>query len=194
MAGETALFHGLIRPYERLVYVTAMSIVRNEADADDVAQEAVILAYRGLKSFRSEAKFSTWLTTITLNAARGKLRQAKRERLDSLEDTLEHSDGDFTPAFLTDWREIPSEALENKQLRHQIRVAVEELPLIYREVFVLRTMNELDTEETARQLGVSEQVVKVRLHRARMMLQKRLVHEIGRQEPPRRRWLFGRRP
>lgn len=171
-----------------------MSIVRNEADADDVAQEAVILAYRGLKSFRSEAKFSTWLTTITLNAARGKLRQAKRERLDSLEDTLEHSDGDFTPAFLTDWREIPSEALENKQLRHQIRVAVEELPLIYREVFVLRTMNELDTEETARQLGVSEQVVKVRLHRARMMLQKRLVHEIGRQEPPRRRWLFGRRP
>ncbi len=194
MAGETALFHGLIRPYERLVYLTAMSIVRNEADAEDVAQEAVILAYRGLKSFRSEAKFSTWLTTITMNAARGKLRHAKRERVESLEETLEQSDGDFTPAFLTDWREIPSEALENKQLRHQIRVAVEELPLIYREVFVLRTMNELDTEETARQLGVSEQVVKVRLHRARMMLQKRLVGEIGRQEPPRRRWLFGRRP
>lgn len=194
MAGETALFHGLIRPYERLVFLTAMSIVRNEADAEDVAQEAVILAYRGLKSFRSEAKFSTWLTTITMNAARGKLRQAKRERLESLEDTLEQSDGDFTPAFLTDWREIPSEALENKQLRHQIRAAVEELPLIYREVFVLRTMNELDTEETARQLCVSEQVVKVRLHRARMMLQKRLVGEIGRQEPPRRRWLFGRRP
>jgi RNA polymerase sigma-70 factor (ECF subfamily) len=195
LAGETALFHQLIQPYERLIYLTVAGILRNEADAEDAAQETAIHAFRGLKSFRAEAKFSTWLTAIAINEARGKLRKAKRENLESLEQTTEENSGDFTPAFLMDWREIPSEALDSKELREQIRVAVEDLPGIYREVFLLRTMNEMSTDDTAKALSVSVEVVKVRLHRARMMLQKRLVKEIAMNKPVRRwGWISGRRP
>src|ERR1700757_2143445 len=110
-AGETQLFHQLIRPYERLVYVTIFAIVKNEAEAEDGAQETMISAYRNLKSFRGEAKFSTWLVTIAMNEARKRLRKAKSKAEDSLDEPAEDGEGNFTPAVLTDWREIPLEAL-----------------------------------------------------------------------------------
>ena len=81
LAGERELFHELIRPYERGLYVAAYSILQNEADAEDVAQESVIKAYKGLKSFRGDAKFSTWLMAITLNEARSRMRQTKGDQL-----------------------------------------------------------------------------------------------------------------
>ena len=84
LAGERELFHDLIRPYERGLYVAAYSLLQNEADAEDVAQESVIKAYKGLKSFRGDAKFSTWLMAITLNEARSRLRQTKGDQLDFL--------------------------------------------------------------------------------------------------------------
>jgi len=77
VAGEKELFHELIRPYERMVYLTVLAIVKNEADAEDGAQEAVISAYRHLGTFRAEAKFSTWLTMIAINEGRRRLRKAK---------------------------------------------------------------------------------------------------------------------
>ena len=176
LAGETELFHELIRPYERLVYVTIFAIVRNETEAEDGAQETMINAYRYLKSFRGDAKFSTWLVTIAMNEARKRLRKGKTAAEDSLDATLDDSDGgDYTPAVLTDWREIPLEALEKKELREKLREAVALLPEKYREVFVLRDIEELNQEETAAALGINVTLVKVRLHRARMMLQKTLV-------------------
>src|ERR1700740_1056126 len=96
LGGETELFHELIRPYEKLVYVTIFAIVKNEADAEDGAQETMINAYRHLGSFRSEAKFSTWLVTIAMNEARKRLRKAKVVAEDSLDETQE-TEGDFTP-------------------------------------------------------------------------------------------------
>jgi RNA polymerase sigma-70 factor (ECF subfamily) len=75
LAGETQVYHELIRPYERSVYMMALSYMKNEADADDVAQEAFVGAFRHLASFRAEAKFSTWLISITLNEARSPLRR-----------------------------------------------------------------------------------------------------------------------
>ena len=174
IAGDTNLFHELIRPYERMVYLSILTMLRNEQEAEDAAQEVMINAFRHLKSFRGDAKFSTWLVTIAMNEGRQRLRKAKAAQLESLDERKEDREGDFTPAVLTDWREIPSEALEKKEMRQKLREAVEELPPIYREVLVLRDLQELNQQETASALGINVALVKVRLHRARMMLQKML--------------------
>src|SRR5271169_127515 len=192
LAGESELFHELIRPYERLVYVTIYAIVKNETEAEDGAQEVMISAYRNLKGFRGEAKFSTWLVTIAMNEARKRLRKAKVAAENSLVQPAEDSEGDFTPAVLTDWREIPLEALERKELKEKLREAVSLLPVKYREVFVLRDIEELNQEETAVALGMNVTLVKVRLHRARMMLQKMLVPYL-KSEAPARGGFFRRR-
>jgi RNA polymerase sigma-70 factor, ECF subfamily len=189
--GEKELFHDLIRPYERMVYLTLFSIVKNETEAEDGVQETVISAYRHLASFRGEAKFSTWLTTIAINEGRKRLRKAKGAAEESIEEQAADHEGDFTPAPLTDWREIPLEALERKELRELLGVAVAELPDIYRQVFTLRDLEELNVEETAQALGINPGAVKVRLHRARMMLQKRLVPFLKTTAPARGRF-FGR--
>jgi len=186
LMGEKELFHELIRPYERMVYLTLFSIVRNETEAEDGAQEAIISAYRHLASFRGDAKFSTWLTTIAINEGRKRLRKTKGAAEDSIEEKEESHEGDYTPAPLTDWREIPLEALERKELREALRVAVTELPGIYRQVFALRDLEELNIEETAQALGITAGAVKVRLHRARLMLQKRLVPYLKTTAPARR--------
>jgi len=191
VAGERDLFHELIRPYERMVYLTVFSIVRNETEAEDGAQEAVINAYRHLSSFRAEAKFSTWLTTIAINEGRKRLRKAKGAAEDSIEAETDEKEGDYTPAPLTDWREIPLEVLERKELREALRKAVAELPAIYRQVFTLRDLEELNIEETAQALGVNPGTVKVRLHRARIILQKKLVPFLKTIAPARKGW-FGR--
>ena len=191
VAGEKELFHELIRPYERMVYLTLFAIVKNETEAEDGAQEAVISAYRHLASFRGDAKFSTWLTTIAINQGRKRLRKAKGAAEESIEEQADSHTGDFTPAPLTDWREIPLEALERKELREALRAAVAELPDIYRQVFVLRDLQEQNIEETAEALGINPSAVKVRLHRARIMLQKRLVPFL-KTTAPARRGFFGR--
>jgi RNA polymerase sigma-70 factor, ECF subfamily len=191
VAGEKELFHELIRPYERMVYLTLFSIVKNETEAEDGAQETVISAYRHLASFRGDAKFSTWLTTIAINEGRKRLRKAKGAAEESIEEEVEAHEGDYSPAPLTDWREIPLEALERKELREALRVAVAELPDIYRQVFTLRDLEELNVEKTAQALGITTGTVKVRLHRARMLLQKRLVPLLKTTAPARRRF-FGR--
>lgn len=186
LAGRKELFHELIRPYERMVYMTVFSIVRNETDAEDCAQDAVVNAYRHLCKFRGEAKFSTWLATIAVNEGRQRLRRLKRAKEDSLDEPMEGDDQEFTPAPLTDWREIPSEALERKELREALRSAVADLPGIYRQIFTLRDLDELNVAETAAALGINENMVKVRLHRARMMLQKRLAPYLKTTAPARK--------
>jgi len=191
LAGEKELFHELIRPFERMVYLTLISVLKNETEAEDAAQETVISAYRHLAAFRGDAKFSTWLTSIAINEGRKRLRKAKGAAEESIEEQEEGHEGDFTPAPLTDWREIPLEALERKELREALRSAVAELPDIYRQVFILRDLDALNIEETAQALGINPGAVKVRLHRARMMLQKRLVPFLKTTAPP-RRVFFGR--
>jgi len=177
LAGEIQLYHELIRPYERSVYVMALSYMKNEADAEDVSQEAFIRAFRKLESFRAESKFSTWLISITINEARTRLRRQALVRMEPLD---QHPDEDkgISPALLRDWREIPSEAVEREEVRNLIQLAVEQLPDIYREVFLLRDVEELTISETAEALNISIPSVKVRLHRARMRLQKQLAPQL----------------
>jgi RNA polymerase sigma-70 factor (ECF subfamily) len=186
LAGNTHEFHDLIRPYERSVYVMALSLLHNEADAEDAAQEAFLKAFRNLARFRGDSKFSTWLISIVLNEARSRLRSRKTVRMESLDDPPEGQES-VTPALLRDWREIPSEALERKEIRHLLHQAITDLPLIYREVFLLRDVEELSVNESAEALGISIASVKVRLHRARLMMQKKLVPQLKKVNP-KRRW------
>jgi RNA polymerase sigma-70 factor (ECF subfamily) len=178
LAGERDLFYDLIKPCERAVFLTAYSVLKSEADAEEVVQEAALKAYKALGSFRGEAKFSTWLVKITLNEARMRLRRSRSEPEVSLEDFVDDGDSDYTPAILTDWREIPSESLERKELRETLRRAVNELPEKYREVLISRDVREMNIAETAELLGISEGMVKTRLFRARLMMQKIVAPEL----------------
>ena len=175
--GERELFHDLIRPYEKSLYFAAFSMLRNEADAEDTVQEAILKAYKALQGFRSESKFSTWLATIVLNEARGRLRHERVLEFESIDEQPEH-DEDFAPAVIADWREVPSETLERKEVRELIQSAVAGLPEIYREVFVLRDVQDLSIAEAAVSLGIAEGLVKVRLLRARLMMQKALAPKL----------------
>ena len=177
LGGEIQLYHELIQPYERSVYVMALSYVKNEADAEDAAQETFVRAFRKLSSFRAESKFSTWLMSITINEARTRLRRQALIRMEPL-DQLPDENMSISPALLRDWREIPSEVLEREEVRNLILRAVEQLPDIYREVFLLRDVEELTVSETAETLNISVPSVKVRLHRARLMLQKQLAPQL----------------
>ena len=193
LAGEKELFHELIRPYERMVYMTVFVIVRNETDAEDGAQDAMVNAYRHLAKFRGDSKFSTWLATIAMNEGRQKLRKLKRAKEDSLDQPVQREEQEITPAPLTDWREIPLEALERQELREALRDAVAELPGIYRQIFTFRDLDGMNVAETAAALGINENMVKVRLHRARMMLQKRLA-PLLKTAAPARMGFWGRMP
>jgi RNA polymerase sigma-70 factor, ECF subfamily len=192
--GEKHLFHDLIRPCERAAYLTAYGVLKNEADAEDVTQEAILKSYRALATFRGESKFSTWLLSIVLNEARGRLRQLHRFTVESL-DAAPENEEEFTPYVIADWREIPSEVLEREELTKKIEKAIEGLAPAYREVFLLRDKEERSIDEIARIVGVSTGLVKVRLFRARMLLQKQLTPYLKRETAAPKRffsWLGGR--
>jgi RNA polymerase sigma-70 factor (ECF subfamily) len=182
-AGEKHLFHDLIRPCERAIYFLLLSLLGNAADAEDAAQETVIKVYRNLHLFRGDSQFRTWVLSIARNEGLGRLRKVASRREDSLDEKMDVQEGDFTPAILTSWREIPTEALERKELSELLRKGIDELPEIYRNVILLRDIEELDVRETAEVLRITEGAVKVRLHRARAMLQRNLA--------PKRAGLFG---
>jgi RNA polymerase sigma-70 factor, ECF subfamily len=178
IAGERELFYDLIKPCERAVFLTAFSVLKSEADAEEVVQEAALKAYKALGSFRGESKFSTWLVKITLNEARMRLRRSHSESEVPLQDFMDDGNSDYTPAVLTDWREIPSEALDRKELREILHRALDELPEKYREVLILRDVREMNIQETVRLLGITEGMVKTRLLRARLMMQKIVAPEL----------------
>ena len=186
LSGDTEKYHDLIRPYERNVYRMALSFMKNEADAEDVAQEAFLKAFRSLANFRGKARFSTWLISITLNEARDRLRRQKLVQTDSLDEPPEEG-GHVSPALLRDWREVPSEALERQEIREILREAIGSLAPLYREVVLLRDVEELSIEETASALTISVSSVKTRLRRARIKLQKVLAPQL-KATNPQRRW------
>jgi RNA polymerase sigma-70 factor, ECF subfamily len=172
--GDKEAFYSLVRPCERAIYVAAMSIVNNPADAEEIAQEAVLKALAHLAGFRSEAKFSTWLIQITINEARSRLRKDRRHLYESINEPRTDEEGDYSPKDFADWREIPSEALKRDELRNALKRALATLPLKYREVLILRDIQNLSIEETAEILGISEGNVKTRLLRARLQMRDAL--------------------
>ena len=192
LSGEKHLFHDLIRPCERSIYFLLFSLLKNEADAEDVAQETVIKVYQNLDKFRGDSQFRTWVLSIARNEGLGRLRKISNRREDSLDADTDEQTGDYTPAILTSWREIPVEALEQKELGNLLRKAIEGLPEIYRNVVLLRDIEEMDIRETAAVLHISEASVKVRLHRARALLQRDLAPQLKGFAPVKKRWFGGR--
>jgi len=176
--GEHELFYELIRPYERRVYAAAFAILRNEADAEDAASEALLKAFKHIRQFREEARFSTWLIQIAVNEARMRRRKAHANIMEPIADRQDE-EGNYVPRDFADWREIPSETLERNEVRQKLAEALAELGQIYREVFVLRDMQRLSIEETAKALGISTASVKTRLLRARLMLRDLLAPGLG---------------
>jgi RNA polymerase sigma-70 factor (ECF subfamily) len=190
LAGERHLFHDLIRPCERGVYLMLLGLLQNEAEAEDAAQDTAIKVYRNLHNFRGDSQFRTWVLSIARNEGLGRLRKQASRREDSLDADTDDQTGDYTPAILTSWREVPSDVLERKELGAMLRAAIDELPAIYRNVVLLRDIEEMDVRETAAAIGITEGAVKVRLHRARSLLQKHLAPRLG-GFAPKRKGLFG---
>jgi RNA polymerase sigma-70 factor, ECF subfamily len=173
--GAHDAFYELVRPYERGIYLAALSIVNNDADAEEVVQEAILKAFKAIDSFRAEAKFSTWMIQITINEARMKVRKDRRHLYESLDQPKKgEDDGDYVPRDFADWREIPSEALENARLREGLKMALASLSGKYRQVLILREIEHLNIAETAKLIGISESAVKTRLLRARLMMRDAL--------------------
>lgn len=173
-AGEKELFYELIQPYERSVYLAARSMMRDEAEAEDVAQETFLKAFRALATFRFEARFSTWLERIALNEGRMRLRHLRSHKHEPLNEDESDSE-EHIPLLLSDWREIPSEALERQEVQEMLEQALVQLPESYREVLVLRDIEELSIVETAETLRLTIANVKTRLLRARLRLRDLIV-------------------
>lgn len=174
VSGDTHAFHELVQPYQRSVYLTALSILNNEADAEEAAQEAMLKAYRNLSGFRQDSTFRTWLTRIAVNEALMRLRKERRHCLESLDEPRSDEDGEYASRDIPDLRYIPLQALERKQLRRILVEAINSLPPNYRVVVVLRDIEHLSIAETAEALRVSELTVKTRLLRGRLRLREAL--------------------
>ena len=172
--GEREAFYELVHPYERMIYATAIAVLKNPADAEEVAQEAVMKAFSHLPTFRAESKFSTWLIQITYNEARMKVKKARQHLYESIDEQQQNEKGDFWPKDYADWRPIPSEVLEQNEIRQAVQDAINSLSPQYREVLVLRDVQHLSIKETTTILGISEANVKTRLHRARLQLRDSL--------------------
>jgi RNA polymerase sigma-70 factor, ECF subfamily len=168
--GQNELFYELVRPYERRVYAAALAILRNEQDAEDTAQEAMLKAFANIRQFRAEARFSTWLIQITVNEALMRRRRERTVVMEGIDDRRPDEEAEYAPRDFADWREIPSEALERNEVRQRLAEALATLDRKYREVFVMRDVEHLNIQETAEALGISVASVKTRLLRARLML------------------------
>ena len=162
--GETALFELIVRRYNQRLFRTTRAILRDDDAAEDAMQEAYLRAFAKLDQFAGEARFSTWLTKIAVYEALGRLRKAKFE--EELDEAMDSEDN-------------PERAAYGRELQSAIEQAVDSLPPMYRTIFVMREVNELSVAETADCLGITQENVKTRLHRARTLLQKRLEQAIG---------------
>jgi len=194
-AGETHLFLELIQPYERSIYLLAYSVLRNEADAEETAQETVLKAFKYLHQLRSESTFKSWLLQIAMNEARMRRRKNRAHLYESIDEEWEEpEEGGFMPRQFADWREIPSETLQRAEIREQLNKALFDLPDKYREIFFLRDIQQLDELEAAEVLGISRAAAKARLHRARLQLREKLAPIFRKRLIDRLPFLKGARP
>jgi RNA polymerase sigma-70 factor (ECF subfamily) len=171
LAGETALFEILMRRYNQRIYRAVRSIVRDEHEAEDVMQQAYVNAYSHLHQFAERASFSTWLTRIAINEALARVRPRAIRLADDIDDTLMNELESKTPN--------PEQQAVATELKNAVETEIAFLPESYRSVLMLREVEGLSTAETAECLGVNEDVVKQRLHRARTMLRDGLYRRAG---------------
>ena len=179
-AGESGLFEILMRRHNQRVYRAVRSVVREEADVEDVMQQAYVNAFTHLHQFEDRSQFSTWLIRIALNEAFG--RRRKLQLSESLARTGSGAVGDDREAFmetLTAPGADPERQAYGQELRRALEEAVDALPETYRTVFMLRDVEGLSTSETGAGLGLGDEAVKTRLHRARAMIRRAVTVRLG---------------
>jgi RNA polymerase sigma-70 factor (ECF subfamily) len=171
LKGETALFEILLRRYNQRLFRIARSILRSDDEAEDAVQQAYINAFTHLGQFAGDAAFATWLTRIAIHEALARTRQRTRRAETDLEEQEQMN-------RLVSDRRSPEEQAADRELTGLVEAAVDELPELYRTVFMMREVQQLSTAETAECLEVSEESVKVRLHRAKAMLRENLAARV----------------
>ena len=162
-------FGELVHRYEAKVYSLALKMLRNPEDAEDVLQDTFLRAYRGIKSFQGNSTISTWIYRITANSA---LMRLRRKQLPTV--SIDDADEREAPINIADWAPGPAEQLLTKETQQAMNDAVESLPPEFRQVFVLRDVEEMSNSEVAEILDLSVAAVKSRLHRARLKVRDRL--------------------
>jgi RNA polymerase sigma-70 factor (ECF subfamily) len=180
-AGDESAFETLVRLYGGRMLAVARRFVRNDQDAQDIVQSAYLNAFRAVGQFGGQCVIGTWLHRIVVNTALMKLRSQRRKPEASLEELLPtfRDDGHHVELF-SDWWAPADELMERAETRAMVRACIDELPDNYREVLILRDIEELSTEESAEALSMTPTAVKVRLHRARQALSTLLRRELAR--------------
>lgn len=180
--GEKLAFEILVERYQGKVYGLALRLARSPEDAEEILQETFLQVFRNLGSFRGEAKFSTWLYRIATNAVLMRRRSDRLRKTESLESFLPafNSEGRLARMDLDYGRAARADALlEAEELRERIKEAIERLPELYREAFVLHDLEGLSSEDAAEVLELSPDLLRTRLHRARLMMRGYLGHLVG---------------
>ena len=170
VAGETALFELIMRRYNQRVYRAVRAIVRDEAEAEDVMQQAYVNAYAHLRQFAERSSFATWLTRIAINEALARVRPKGPRAAENDEEIMDAIESNVPD---------PEQQAAATELRALLEAGIAALPDRYRSVVMLREVEGLSTAETAACLEVQEDVVKTRLHRARTMLRDHLYRRAG---------------
>lgn len=176
--GDFAAFEQLVERHERRLYGLAMGILQHREDAENVVQTTFLKVLEGLKDFREESTFATWVHRIATNTALNVLRKRRGLPTVSLDDTDDDSRTPH-PELIADWRGDPARIVEERELRSILARAIDSLPDKYRLVFILRDVEGLSVEETAKLLSISQANVKVRLLRARLALREKLTSVFG---------------
>jgi RNA polymerase sigma-70 factor (ECF subfamily) len=172
LAGETSLFEILMRRYNQRLFRATRSILGDDEESQDAVQEAYLNAYLSLSRFEGRAKFSTWLTRIAINEALARSRvRGKFVEIESVSGGEEE--------YMASQRLNPEEEANLRALGRVLESAIDRLPQAYRSVFMLRDVEGMSTAETAECLGMSEDAVKVRLHRARALMRKEIYQQTG---------------
>ncbi|HTL43155.1 MAG TPA: RNA polymerase sigma factor [Vicinamibacterales bacterium] len=170
-------FESLMRRYNTRLFRVARAILRDDAEAEDAVQDAYLQAYRKLHEFRGDSQVSTWLTRVVVNAALMRVRKQKRGVVVQLQRPA--AQGSETPMDVEDRRAAsPSEVTFRAEVRRILERRIDELPLAFRTVFVMRDVQDMSVQETADALGIPEATVRTRLFRARGMLREALQREI----------------
>jgi RNA polymerase sigma-70 factor (ECF subfamily) len=171
-AKDFAAFEELVDRYEDKIFRLAFRFVRNETEAKEILQDTFLLVWRKLDTFKGDSQFGSWLYRVATNAALMRLRAQRRHPEISTEELpVDYLDNyGQLPATGENWAKRPDDELQSDELRRRIQKSVDELPEIYRTVFLIRDVEGLSTEETAEVLQISIPTVKTRLHRARLAL------------------------
>lgn len=182
--GDAASYERIVEVYGGRMLAVARRLVRIEEDARDCVQDAFLQVFRNIHSFEERSSLGSWLHRIVVNAALTKIRGHKRRQEAPLDDLLPQFDADgWRPQAGADHLARFESLLESREIRRIVRRSIDQLPVGYRTVLILRDIEELDTEETAALLGLSAGAVKTRLHRARTALKQMLESVVREQEP-----------